>query len=179
MYILCLILLLTTASCTNRDEVSNSSLTLLEKTLEMIPSDVQLQKSAYLDGILVKHFYFINNKKIITCHPNEELKFSLIYQVDSEKIPTLKLHHLVVGLDPFYETEQMAKNIGPQESIFTSLGISDKQGKKESTLIAPSESGLYFVRLTHEQEISLRLDKENWEKKDPITKPIMGIILVK
>jgi len=64
MYILCLILLLTTASCTNRDEVSNSSLTLLEKTLEMIPSDVQLQKSAYLDGILVKHFYFINNKKM-------------------------------------------------------------------------------------------------------------------
>ena len=152
-----------------------------EQTLESIPGKTKLQKTVYIDGITIRDFNFINNKKTITCHPNEEVKFSLVYDIDTEKLPAFHMHRLVIGLDPLHNTQakEADKNVGPQQIVLTNLGFFDEQGKKESTLKSPLEKGTYFVRFAHGKGITFHQAQESWLKEGPEPKSVMGILIVK
>lgn len=142
----------------------------LKKYINEIPAIGMIMDRVDYDGIHLQNFTFLNGKKYAVCSPGDQVSAIVDYEIDSEKLSTLHLHHFIYGLDPS----------GPQGCLVKSLGFKDSSGTAELILQAPQDKGLYQVRFCHGQGITYENAKDIWWKKgNPPAKTIMGIVVVK
>lgn len=142
----------------------------IKKYTNEMPAIGMIMDTVEYDGITLSNFHFLSNKKYIICSPGDEVVATVDYEIDSDKLHTLHLHHFIYGLDPS----------GPQGDLVKSLGFRDSSGTAEFTLKAPNEKGYYTVRFCHGEGVTYDKAKDAWCKKgNPPDKTIMGVVFVR
>jgi len=142
----------------------------LKKYINEIPAIGMIMDRVDYDGIHLANFTFLNGKKYAVCAPGDHITAVVDYEIDSDKLSSLHLHHFIYGLDPS----------GPQGCLVKSLGFRDSKGTAELTIQAPQDKGMYQVRFCHGKGITYENAKDIWWKKgNPPEKTIMGIVVVK
>lgn len=147
---------------------------LLASYADKIPGIGLICESVSFDGITISHFRFMNEKnkeaKYIFVKPGQEFNAHMQYYIDADKLKTLHLHHLIIGLH----------EDGPQKCVLHSLGIKNSAGDASVTLKAPEKEGAYQVRFCHSEGLTDEGAKEAWWKGEgPSAKTIVGIVVVK
>ncbi len=140
------------------------------KYVESIPGIGLISDTIEFDGITISDFLLENGKKYIFCEGNQEVNIRFNYEINSSKLETLHLNHLIIGL---YDD-------GPQKCVLSTLGITDSKGTAEITLVAPEKAGAYQVRFCLSEGLTdERAMKAWWRGEGPSAKTIMGIFIVK
>ena len=132
------------------------------------------------DGITLRNLAFVSDKgddaetikdKYVITHPGAQHYVRAEYELDSEVLDNLKLHHFIYGLH----------NDGPQGCLLHTLGLTDGKGELEFSIQAPEEKGVYQLRFCHATGTGLfESVKEQWWRADKATsQTIMGIVVVK
>jgi hypothetical protein len=119
--------------------------------------------------VTVSHIHINHADKLAIASPGEQLHGSLKYKIDSTQ-SNLDLHHLIIGI----------KGIGPQDCVMHSLDIFNSKGKGTFTLTAPSEPGVYEVRILYNEGLICSDAWKDWNNgsKRPSHNATVGIIVV-
>ncbi|MBA2726705.1 MAG: hypothetical protein H0U49_00830 [Parachlamydiaceae bacterium] len=106
--------------------------------------------------------------RMVFCKPNEKIEGTLRYKIDSSKLDSWDLHHIVVGL----------RKDEAQSCITHSLGVWDKKGKASFSFVAPSEKGIYEVCFGY-YEVALCSDAvREWKNNPPSHSSTIGVLIV-
>ncbi len=111
-----------------------------------------------------------DGNKLAIVSPEETLKGSLRYKVDSKDLHMLHLYHMVIGI----------KGAGAQDCITHSLGFWDSKGKGNFTLVAPEKPGIYEVRFLFTDAATCDEARHSWKSglDVPSSAATVGIIIV-
>lgn len=122
------------------------------------------------DGLTVRNFRFDTNEKYTIINPGEKVSATLEYEVDADKIKDHHLHHFIYGLYPY----------GPIGCLVHSVGIKDSKGEMKISFNAPTEPGLYQLRICHSPKgIICSKARQEWDKGDnPPNNTIIGLVYV-
>lgn len=120
--------------------------------------------------VTVSHIHINHADKLAIASPGEKLRGKLKYKIDSTQ-SNLDVHHLIIGI----------KGIGPQDCIMHSLDVFDSKGKGTFTLTAPSEPGIYEVRILYNEGLTCSDAWKDWNNgsKSPSSHATVGLIIVK
>lgn len=107
--------------------------------------------------------------RLVIAKPGEEIKSTVKYKINADKLDSWHLHHIVVGI----------KGQAYPTCITHSFGVWDKKGKASFTLIAPKEKGVYEVRFNYQEGITCSEAVKGWlDENSPSAHATVGIIIV-
>ncbi len=106
--------------------------------------------------------------KLVFCQPGEEITGTLHYKIDSDKLDSWEVHHIIVGL----------RDQSAQSCILHTLGVWDSEGKANFTFIAPPETGVYELCFDYHQATWCANALEEWNEHAPSHKTTIGIVVV-
>lgn len=118
--------------------------------------------------ITLKKLDFGGCGRIVCATPGEIINGSVKYKVDADKMETLHLHHIIIGI----------KGQDHQDCITHSLGVWNSKGTANFSLVAPSKRGIYEVRFDHEQAFLCQDAISAWQKDNPSSSATVGFIIV-
>lgn len=106
--------------------------------------------------------------RLVFCEPGEKIEGTLRYKIDSSKLVSWDLQHIVVGL----------RKQDAQSCITHSLGVWDKKGKASFSFEAPKEKGTYEVCFGY-YEVTLCSDAiREWKDNPPSHSATIGVLVV-
>jgi hypothetical protein len=121
--------------------------------------------------ITLRDFNLENDGRVVFADPGELINGTVKYKINSDKIESWNMHHIIVGIkDQDYPESQVC--------ITHSLGAWDKKGKAHFSLKAPQEKGVYEVRFNYQSVLSCESAITLWKQDTPASKATVGIIVV-
>lgn len=143
-----------------------------------VPGIGLISDEVNFEGITLKNLAFVKedeqgehtvSDKYVITEPGSLHKVHADYELDSDVLSNLDLHHFIYGL---YDD-------GPQGCLLHSLGVMSGKGFLDFTVKAPEEPGVYQLRFCHAQGYaSYEHVKDKWWRNASVN-TIMGIVVVK
>lgn len=106
--------------------------------------------------------------KLVFCRPGELIEGTLRYRIDTDRLDSGHLHHIIVGL----------RGQNAQNCISHSFGIWDSKGSSSFSFYAPEEQGLYELCFDYEKCTLCSHAIEKWQDNPPSHKTTIGIVIV-
>lgn len=120
--------------------------------------------------ITLKDFNLADVGRVVIVDPDEVIEGTVKYKVDSNKLDTLHLHHIIVGV----RGEE-----GSQSCISHTLGILDTKGTAKFSLKSPSKKGIYEIRFDYQTALTCSNALEQWIENPPSASAVVGFLIVK
>jgi hypothetical protein len=106
--------------------------------------------------------------RLVFCKPGEKIRGTLRYKIDSSKLKSWHMHHILIGLRKHH----------PQNCIIHSLGVWDKKGKARFTFDAPTEKGTYEICFGYYNATLCGDAMNEWNKHPPTHNATIGLLVV-
>lgn len=118
--------------------------------------------------IALKKLNLENKGRVVIAKPGETVFGTVHYRVDADKLDTLHLHHIILGIE----------GKDSQTCLTHALGVWDAQGRVHFSISAPPERGVYELRFDYQTALTCSEASKEWRKEPPSAKATVGIIIV-
>lgn len=106
--------------------------------------------------------------RVVIAQPGEVVSGTAKYEIDTEHMQSLHLHHIIVGI----------KDEQAQNCLTHAIGILDRKGKASFSLKAPTKPGVYEVRFDYQTALTCNDASKEWREDPPSSRATVGIIIV-
>jgi hypothetical protein len=118
--------------------------------------------------ITLKNFNLDNKGRIVIARPNEIIHGTLQYKIKTDELPSLHLHHIIIGIE----------GEDTQSCITHALGVWDTKGKTSFSFAAPPKRGVYEIRVDYQTGLTCEEACKLWREDPPSAKATVGIIII-
>lgn len=127
-----------------------------------------ISKEVAYGPITLKNLDFDGSGHVVIAEPGEVIDGTVHYKIDSSKLESMNLHHIIVGI----------KDQDAQSCITHSLGVWNRKGKSSFSLKAPLEKGVYEVRFDYQNSLCCEDAIAAWQADAPSSNATVGVIIV-
>ncbi|MFA6915011.1 MAG: hypothetical protein WC222_01315 [Parachlamydiales bacterium] len=160
--------LLLASLCTLPLQAADSPKEKLTEWISSYPWIGLVAKDVSYGPITLRDLNLANKGRLVIVKPGEHIHGTVKYKIDSDRLESWNMYHVILGI----------KGQEAQSCITHSVGVWDKKGKANFTLVAPMEKGVYEVRFDLEEAIVCSDAMKEWRDDNPSSRATVGVIIV-